>query len=87
MSSSTGANGIVNLYILYKRVSFFALFWLNSEFADIEESVAFFILSFSKSVCRKGQFCYFTSDGLGFNSRPPARNCHLPVTDFVYPVA
>ena len=47
MSYSNKANGSVNLYML---ANLFALFWLNSEFVDIEESVAFFILSFFKAV-------------------------------------
>ena len=84
MSSSNEANGSVNLYMI---ANLFSLFWLNFEFVDIEESVAFFILSFSKAICRAGQFCNFTCDGLGLNSLPTVRNCHLLVTSFFYPVA
>ena len=84
MSSSNEANGSVNLYMI---ANLFALFWLNSEFVDIEESVVFFILSFFKVVCEAGKFCNFTCDGLGLNSLPTVHNCHLPVTSFFYPVA
>ena len=51
MSSSNEANASVNLYMI---ANLFSLFWLNFEFVDIEESVAFFILSFSKAVCGAG---------------------------------